>query len=151
METSKGALGAVVIDSDPDMRECLTALLTGMGYRVHTAGTAAEGVRLAREHHPVLVTTELHLPPPPGALGTDGTDGAEGTDGLDGIRQIQSFSNAYILVVAASSDPFDLYTALESVADDYIVKPFNPLILRARVAALARRPRNKRPAVPSIR
>ena len=140
MDTTNGALSAVVIDSDPDLRGYLRSLLAGMGYQVHVAGTAAEGVRLTREHRPDLVTTELHLPPPPGD---------PGMDGLEAMRQIQTFSNAYILVIAASNDPVDLYMALATAADDYLVKPFSPPILRARIAALARRPRKLHPHGPA--
>ena len=135
MNTPNGALTAVVIDSDPNLRGYLGALLAGMGYHVHAAGTAAEGVRLTREHHPDLVTTELRLATPPGDAGMDG---------LEAIRQIQTFSNAHILVIATGNDPLDLYRALETAADDYIAKPFSAPILRARIAALARRPRTLR-------
>lgn len=135
MDTSNSGLTAVVIDNDPDLSEDLRVLLAGMGYHVHTAGTAPEGIRLTVEHHPDLVTTELHLPQ---------AEGGPGMDGLAAIREIQAFSNAYILVISASSDPFDVYMALEAAADDYIVKPFSPLILQAKVAALARRPRKLR-------
>lgn len=135
MDTPNTGLTAVVIDNDPDLRGNLGALLAGMGYRVHAAGTASEGIRLTLEHHPDLVTSELHLPQ---------AEGGPGMDGLAAIRKIQAFSNAYILVISASSDPFDVYMALEAAADDYIVKPFSPLILQAKVAALARRPRKLR-------
>lgn len=137
MDTTNQQLTAVVIDHDPDLRESLAALLAGMGYRVHAARSAAEGIRLASKHRPDLVTTELHLPAPPGF---------PYMDGLDAIRQIQTFSDAYLLIIAASTDPRDRSRGLETGADDFIVKPFNPLILRARVEALARRPRNKKTA-----
>lgn len=140
METTKTALTAVVIDNDPDLRRFLAALLAGMGYQVHTARTASEGIRLTRKHHPELITTERHLPPQPGV---------PGTDVVDALREIQTFSDAYILIIAASTDPFELCMGLETVADDYLVKPVSALILRARVTALARRPRNKKPAAPA--
>lgn len=140
MDTTNDQLTAIVIDHDPDLRELLAAQLAGMGYLVHTARSTPEGVRLTRKHRPDLVTTELHLPAPLGV---------PYTDGLDAIREIQAFSNAYILIIAASTDPADLSRGLETGADDYLVKPYNPLILRARVEALARRPRNKKPPAPT--
>ncbi|MDO5753424.1 response regulator transcription factor [Arthrobacter sp.] len=124
-------LTAVVMETDPELRELLTALLEGSGYRVHASSTAREGIQLARKHQPDLVTTELHLP---------------GMDGLEATRQIRAFSDTYILIISTSHDQLDVCLVLEAGADAYIAKPFSPRILQARVDALQRRPRNKFPA-----
>lgn len=128
-------LSAIVIESDPDLRALLTALLGESGYTVHTAQTAREGVQLTQKHHPDLVTTELCL---------------SGMDGLAATQAIRAFSDAYILIISASQDPLDVCVVLEAGADDYINKPVSPRILQAKVEALKRRPRNKGPVVPAV-
>lgn len=127
-DTMNGQLTAVVIEDDSDISDLLAALLRQAGYRVHTAMTGNEGVQVVRKHNPDLVTTDLHLP---------------GMDGLEATRQIRAFSDAYIIIISASNDQHDVIMGLEAGADDYIAKPFRPRILRARVEAVQRRPRDK--------
>ncbi|MFQ4149649.1 response regulator transcription factor [Arthrobacter sp. LAPM80] len=129
----KQQLTAVVMEQDPVQRDVLSALLRESGYNVHTAPTAKEGIKLARENQPDLILTELIL---------------GGMDGFEAIRQIQAFSDPYILIISASNAQLDMCLGLEMGADDYIVKPFNPRILQAKVQALGRRPRNNGPAAP---
>ncbi len=121
---------AVVIEDDPDVRALLTELLQQSGFDVAEAASGAEGVRLVRERDADLVTLDLNLPD---------------LDGIEVCRRIRETSEAYIVMLTGRPDEIDRLVGLETGADDYLTKPFSPRELRARVAAMMRRPR-RRPA-----
>ena len=62
-------------------------------------------------------------------------------DGFEVLRRIRQFSDAYVVMLTARTDELDTLTALHTGADDFMTKPFRPRELRARVAAMMRRPR----------
>src|SRR6478736_3930898 len=62
-------------------------------------------------------------------------------DGFEVLRRIRNFSDAYVVMLTGRTEEPDLLSALNAGADDYIAKPFRPRELRARVAAMMRRPR----------
>lgn len=64
-----------------------------------------------------------------------------GIDGIEVCRRVRAFSDAYILILTARGEEIDRVTGLSVGADDYVVKPFSPRELSARVQALLRRPR----------
>lgn len=118
---------ALVIDDDDDIRELLVHVLEMDGHDVVSAATGEEGVALARERDPDLVTLDLTLPD---------------LDGTEVCRRIREFSDAYIIMITGRSAEIDRLVGLEGGADDYVAKPFSPKELRARAAALLRRPRS---------
>src|SRR6478609_12018655 len=89
------------------------------------AVNGAEGVALAQEHQPVLVTIDVGMPK---------------MDGLEATRRIRDFSEAYIVIISTRSEERDILAGFDAGADDYVPKPIRPLELRARLAAVARRP-----------
>jgi DNA-binding response OmpR family regulator len=117
---------AVVVNGDGRSRASLAELLVQSGFEVVAAASGAEGVAAVRRHDPVLVTVELGLPD---------------FDGIEASRRIRTFSHAYVILVGALASEADALLGLEAGADDYLAKPFRPRKLRARVAALLRRPR----------
>jgi DNA-binding response OmpR family regulator len=117
---------AVVVDGDGRSREALEELLVQSGFEVVAAASGAEGVAAVRKHDPVLVTLEVGLPD---------------FDGIEASRRIRTFSHAYVVMVSALASEADALLGLEAGADDYLAKPFRPRELRARIAALLRRPR----------
>ena len=119
---------AVVIEDDPDVRALLTELLQQSGFVVSEAAGGAEGVRLVRERDADLVTLDLNLPD---------------LDGIEVCRRIRETSEAYIVMLTGRPDEIDRLVGLETGADDYLTKPFSPRELRARVAAMMRRPRRR--------
>jgi two-component system, OmpR family, response regulator len=126
-----GDLGvAVVVEDDADVRNLLEAVLSQAGFEVYSAADGREGVEAVRDHNANVVTLDVGLPD---------------IDGYEVLRQIRQFSDAYVVMLTGRTEEPDLLTALHSGADDYITKPFRPLELRARVAAMLRRPR-PRPA-----
>lgn len=127
---------AVVIEDGEDIRELLAQVLTQGGFRVHAAADGATGVDLVRKHDPIVVTVDVNMP---------------GIDGFETARQIRSISAAYIVMITARGDEIDTLVGLQTGADDYIVKPFRPRELRARIEAMMRRPRSLASSHPSVR
>jgi two-component system OmpR family response regulator len=125
---------AVVIEDGEDIRELLAQVLTQGGFTVHTAADGATGVELVREHDPIVVTVDVNMP---------------GIDGFETARQIRSISTAYLVMITARGDEIDTLVGLQTGADDYIVKPFRPRELRARIEAMMRRPRSLASSHPS--
>jgi two-component system OmpR family response regulator len=117
----------LVIEDDQDIRELVRAVLTQAGFDVSVAASGTEGVLAARSLNPDVITLDLGLPD---------------IDGFEVSRQIREFSDAYIVMLTARAEELDTLIGLESGADDYLTKPFRPRELRARIAAMMRRPRS---------
>ena len=116
----------LVIEDDQDIRELVRTVLSQAGFQVTVASSGAEGVLAAKTLNPDVITLDLGLPD---------------IDGFEVSRQIREFSDAYIVMLTARTEELDTLIGLESGADDYLTKPFRPRELRARVAAMMRRPR----------
>lgn len=117
---------AVVVDGDGRNRGALEELLVQSGFGVVATASGTEGVAAVRKHDPVLVTVEVGLPD---------------FDGIEASRRIRTFSHAYVIMVSALASEADALLGLEAGADDYLARPFRPRELRARIAAMLRRPR----------
>jgi len=112
-----------VVDDDSSLAEMLTIVLRNEGFepRVCTAGDRA--MTAVRDFKPDLVLLDLMLP---------------GKDGVDVCREIRSESGVPIIMLTAKTDTVDIVVGLESGADDYVVKPFKPKELVARLRARLR-------------
>ncbi|WP_104042525.1 response regulator transcription factor [Arthrobacter sp. ZGTC412] len=119
---------AVVIEDDADVRNLLEGVLSQAGFEVHTAVDGRAGVEVVRDKQANVVTLDIGLPD---------------IDGFEVLRRIRNFSNAYVVMLTGRTEEPDLLSALNAGADDYIAKPFRPRELRARVAAMMRRPRHE--------
>ncbi|ADX72088.1 response regulator transcription factor [Pseudarthrobacter phenanthrenivorans] len=117
----------LVIEDDHDIRELVRTVLSQAGFDVSVASSGAEGVLIAKNLNPDVITLDLGLPD---------------IDGFEVSRQIREFSDAYIVMLTARTEELDTLIGLESGADDYLTKPFRPRELRARIAAMMRRPRS---------
>ncbi|AUZ35680.1 DNA-binding response regulator [Arthrobacter sp. PGP41] len=122
---------AVVVEDDADMRNLLEGVLVQAGFEVHAAADGRAGVEVVRDRQPCLVTLDVGMPD---------------IDGFEVLRRIRRFSDAYILMLTGRTAESDVLTALQAGADDYITKPFRPREVRARIAAMLRRPRFQRSA-----
>lgn len=114
----------LVVDDDPEIRELLAHFLSQHGY---SAATAADGIAMDEalaEQAADLVVLDLMLP---------------GEDGLSLCRRLRSESSLPIIMLTAVSEDTDRIVGLEMGADDYLVKPFNPRELLARIKAVLRR------------
>jgi DNA-binding response OmpR family regulator len=121
---------ALVIEDAPDICLLLCDTLRQAGFDATGAGTGARGLELAKLLSPDLVTLDLTLPD---------------IDGIEVCRQLRVVSNAYVIVLSARDEETDRLIGLEVGADDYMIKPFSPRELRARVGAMFRRPRLENP------
>jgi DNA-binding response OmpR family regulator len=113
-----------VIEDEPSIAASIAARLTSEGFDVETAGDGNEGVELCRSFRPDLVVLDLMLP---------------GLDGLGVCREIQRDRRVPVLMLTARDSETDLEIGLAVGGDDYMVKPFSPRELVARVRALLRR------------
>jgi len=119
------SLGRVlVIDDDAPLAEMLTIVLRQEGFESQVCGRGDQAVAAFRDYKPDLVLLDLMLP---------------GKDGIDVCKEIRSTSGVPIVMLTAKSDTIDVVVGLESGADDYVVKPFKPKELVARIRARIRR------------
>jgi len=127
MDTASGSVRrALVIEDAPDICLLICDTLRQAGFEATGAGSGREGLELAVRLSPDLVTLDLTLPD---------------IDGIEVCRRLRAVSNAYVIVLSARDEEVDRLIGLEVGADDYMVKPFSPRELRARVGAMFRRPR----------
>ena len=114
----------LVVEDEPRIASLVRDYLEHAGFAVLTAGDGAGGLALARARRPDAIVLDLGLPK---------------VDGLDVIRALRSDSSVPIVVLTARGDETDRIIGLELGADDYVVKPFSPKELVARVRAVLRR------------
>jgi DNA-binding response OmpR family regulator len=117
----------LVVEDDPDIATLVRLALERAGHAVDVCGTGPEALRAARTQPPDLVVLDWMLP---------------GMDGLlvcQALRQDAVTSRLPIIMLTARGEEVDRVRGLELGADDYIVKPFSPRELAARVSAVLRR------------
>ncbi|HEX2498978.1 MAG TPA: MtrAB system response regulator MtrA [Actinomycetes bacterium] len=120
----------LVVDDDTALSEMLGIVLRNEGFEPVFCADGDKALAAFRDSKPDLVLLDLMLP---------------GKDGIDVCRQIRTESGVPIVMLTAKSDTVDIVVGLESGADDYIVKPFKPKELVARVRARLRRPQDPAP------
>lgn len=130
--TAGEPLVAVIIEDDPGVRSLLDEVFLAAGFRTVQAGSGPEGLAAVAAHHPIITTLDINLP---------------GIDGFEVARRIRQVSDTFIIMLSALADESDVVLGLTSGADEYLVKPFRPRELRARIEALLRR--NRSSAVPT--
>ena len=124
----------LVVEDEEDIRELLKYNLEKEGYQVFGAATGEEGLRAVRDRRPDLILLDLMLP---------------GLDGLEVCRRIRGEAQTQplpIIMLTAKGEEADIVTGLELGADDYIVKPFSPRVLLARLRAALAAPQPTAPA-----
>ena len=122
---SVGGRGRVlVVDDDVALAEMLGIVLRGEGFEPVFCSHGDEALEAFRSSNPDVILLDLMLP---------------GRDGIDVCRMIRAESGVPIVMLTAKSDTVDIVVGLESGADDYIVKPFKPKELVARIRARMRR------------
>ena len=114
----------LVVDDDPQMLRYLRDALTGAGYATVATGDADEVASLVKMHRPGLVLLDLLLP---------------GTDGIALMERVPELSDIPVIFISAYGRDETIVRALDAGAADYIVKPFSPSELTARVRAALRR------------
>lgn len=118
----------LVADDDAPILRLVRTKLQADGYGVLTAVNGAEAVDLVERERPDVVVLDIMMPV---------------MDGLEAMQRIREESNVPIILLTARSGPTDKVRGLDSGADDYVTKPFNPDELAARIAAILRRSRSE--------
>jgi len=114
----------LVVDDDASLAEMLTIVLRQEGFESRMVSRGDEAMDTFRSYKPDLVLLDLMLP---------------GRDGIDVCKEIRAESGVPIVMLTAKGDTVDVVVGLESGADDYVVKPFKPKELVARIRARVRR------------
>src|SRR5215203_6806485 len=120
----------LVVDDEPTIAEVVSRYLARAGYETRTAGDGPRAIELAGERRPDLVVLDLMLP---------------GLDGLEVMRRIRDLGETgprervAVILLTAKGEESDRVIGLRLGADDYVVKPFSPAELVARVDAVLRR------------
>jgi two-component system response regulator MtrA len=122
VEPARGSV--LVVDDDASLAEMLSIVLRQEGFDSRIVGRGDVALDAFRDYKPDLVLLDLMLP---------------GKDGIDVCKEIRAESGVPIVMLTAKGDTVDVVVGLESGADDYIVKPFKPKELIARIRARVRR------------
>ena len=114
----------LIVDDDENISEVINMYLMNSYYETRVIHNGKEACALFNEFKPELVLLDMMLP---------------GMDGIEVLKWIRKNSEIPVIMLTAKGDTFDKVLALELGADDYIVKPFDPKELLARVKAVMRR------------
>ncbi|EGT3614841.1 MULTISPECIES: response regulator transcription factor [unclassified Clostridium] len=121
----EGLLGKIlIVDDDENICEVIKMYLETTGYNVRVAHDGKAAKEEFVNFSPNLVVLDMMLP---------------GIDGMEVLKWIRKDSNVPVIMLTAKGETFDKVLALEIGADDYVVKPFEPKELLARVKAVMRR------------
>ena len=122
MTTNRASV--LVVDDEPTIGLVVSRYLERAGYSARVAADGYEAMRLAHEAQPDLVVLDIMLP---------------GIDGIEVMRRLQERERTSVILLTAKGEPADRIVGLQRGADDYVVKPFSPGELVARVDAVMRR------------
>lgn len=114
----------LVVDDDINILRIASLYLRKEGYTVRTAQSGPDALEAFRQKAPDLVLLDIMLP---------------GMDGFEVLKTLRASSSVPVIMLTAKSDTADKVVGLELGADDYMVKPFEPSELLARIKAVIRR------------
>jgi DNA-binding response OmpR family regulator len=114
----------LVVDDDANIRELISIFLSGEGYTVIEAENGQEALTLLEENNIQIVVVDVMMPE---------------VDGYELTKEVKKYYDIPILMVTAKSESQDKLKGFDLGVDDYVVKPFDPLEIVARVKALLRR------------
>lgn len=119
----------LVVDDEESISTVIKYNLQKEGYRVQTASDGEEALAIAQSNKPDLVLLDWMLP------------SMSGVEICRKLRENPDTANIPIIMVSAKAEEFDRITGLDKGADDYVIKPFSPAELIARIKAILRRMR----------
>jgi DNA-binding response OmpR family regulator len=114
----------LMVEDDADIRHAVRSGLTERGYTVSTTRSGLEALQLVLDTEPDVVLLDLGLPD---------------VDGLEALRMLRAVRQVPVIVITARDDDATIVQALDSGADDYVVKPFGLDHVAARIRAVLRR------------
>jgi two-component system, OmpR family, response regulator ResD len=124
MENAAPQGSVLVVDDEPTITDVVSRYLNRAGYATRVAADGPGALRIATEQRPDLVVLDLMLP---------------GMDGLEVMRRLRERERVSVILLTAKGEHTDRIMGLRLGADDYVVKPFSPAELVARVDAVLRR------------
>ena len=124
----------LVADDEASIRRILEARLSMIGYDIVTATDGEEAIQAFNKYNPDLIVLDVMMPK---------------IDGYGVTREIRRTSDVPIIILTALGDVSERITGLELGADDYVIKPFSPKELEARVKAVLRRTNTKEVMAPA--
>ncbi|TXI37470.1 MAG: response regulator transcription factor [Mycobacterium sp.] len=117
----------LIVEDSPEVVETLRPVLIGDGHEVEVAVDGLAGLEIAASFQPDVVLLDVVMPE---------------IDGLEVCRRLRASSDAHIIMLTSRDHEVDRVVGLSMGADDYVVKPFFPREVAARINAVARRARN---------
>jgi len=124
MDNGKARGSVLVVDDEPTITDVVSRYLQRAGYLTSVAGDGPDALQIAADERPDLVVLDLMLP---------------GMDGLEVMRRLRQRQRPLVILLTAKGEHTDRIIGLRLGADDYVVKPFSPAELVARVNAVLRR------------
>ena len=118
----------LIADDNPDITDVLSSYVNKEGFEAVVAGDGEEALEKFEKYSPALVLLDVMMPK---------------KDGYEVCRQIRQHSDVPVILVTARGEDFERIMGLDIGADDYIVKPFSPSEVMARVRAILRRMNRK--------
>ncbi len=118
------AVDVLLIDDDPDLAIMLRTLLRGQDIQIRAIFNGEEGIEACRDEHPDVIILDLLMP---------------SMDGWEVCEKIREFCDVPILILSAIGSPGSVARALDSGADDYLIKPVHASLLASRLRTLMRR------------
>lgn len=123
----------LIVDDDRELTDLMGEYLAGQDFRVSCAHSGPDGLREALDGKPDLILLDVMMP---------------GFDGFELLKRLRLQSNVPVLMLTARTEASSRIAGLESGADDYLPKPFNPREVAARIRAILRRAAPKSQAGP---
>jgi len=117
----------LIIEDDPEIQELLSHAMSKEGWKLIQVKSGEEGLKILKSKKVNCILLDIMLPE------------MDGLKVLKKIKEIEQYKNVPVIMTTAKSEESDIITGLELGADDYVVKPYSPKILIARVRAGLRR------------
>ena len=120
-------MNILIVDDESDILEIVSYNLETAGYSVITASNGADGITLAKKHHPELIILDVMMP------------GMDGIETCEKLRASSEFDQTIIAFFTARGEDYSQMAGFAAGADDYITKPIKPKVLVSKVKSLLRR------------
>ncbi|MCL2809485.1 MAG: response regulator transcription factor [Treponema sp.] len=117
----------LIIEDDPAIQELLSHTMSKEGWKLFQAKTGEDGLKLLKTKTVNCILLDIMLP------------GIDGLKVLKKIKEIEQCKNIPVIMTTAKGEESDIITGLELGADDYVVKPYSPKVLIARIRVALRR------------
>ncbi len=114
----------LLVDDEQKVLDLISFRLQLLGYQVITAISGEDGLSLAEEHHPDLIILDVTLP------------GADGLTVCSRLTESETLGSIPVLMLTARSEVEDANRAMAAGAQDYMVKPYDPVVLQTKIRRL---------------